>query len=357
VKSVRLLPIVIFSALALLLFKSVGLVTNGSYALTGTTMVEAAGGGGHAPEGGAHGEPAADGAMPSEASMPSEATLADVSPTLDDHAPTLGENSEGGHGGGHGAPAADAHGGTAEAEGDHAADAAAGDHGAGETAAPEAEQVAEAAPTDAAHSESEAAPVVPGLDCPIVDGEAADPACVPADPRAEGVPMRIDAAGNLVPLTGEDGTSLTDKVLLERLAERRTELDSWESELTMRLALVEAAERRLEERSAALEALEARIAALVEEQKSAQEAEVKGLIGMYEAMKPADAAAIFNNLDTGVLLRLARGISPRKMAPIMAKMTEARAQELTALLARADDPAPTEAKAGDLASLPQIVGQ
>ena len=34
-RSVRLLPIVIFAALALLLFKGVGLVTNGGYELTG----------------------------------------------------------------------------------------------------------------------------------------------------------------------------------------------------------------------------------------------------------------------------------------------------------------------------------
>ena len=45
VKSVRLLPIVILAAVALLVFKGIGLVTNGGYVLLGTTTVEAAGGG------------------------------------------------------------------------------------------------------------------------------------------------------------------------------------------------------------------------------------------------------------------------------------------------------------------------
>ncbi len=42
-KSVRLLPVVIFAALALLLFKGIGLVTNGGYVLTGSNAVLAAG--------------------------------------------------------------------------------------------------------------------------------------------------------------------------------------------------------------------------------------------------------------------------------------------------------------------------
>ena len=40
-RSIRLLPIVIFAALALLVFKGIGLVTNGGYVLTGTAQVVA----------------------------------------------------------------------------------------------------------------------------------------------------------------------------------------------------------------------------------------------------------------------------------------------------------------------------
>ena len=73
-KSVRLLPVVIFAALALLVFKGLGLITSGGYVLTGPVAVVAAEG--ETPE--ATGAP-----------TPSEAMMTDASPTLGDTAPTL----------------------------------------------------------------------------------------------------------------------------------------------------------------------------------------------------------------------------------------------------------------------------
>jgi flagellar motility protein MotE (MotC chaperone) len=74
-------------------------------------------------------------------------------------------------------------------------------------------------------------------------------------------------------------------------------------------------------------------------------------------MKPKDAAKIFNNLDMNVLLRVAKTMSPRKMAPILAEMDAARAQELTVQMANLADRPPTEMTPDDFAALPQIVGQ
>jgi flagellar motility protein MotE (MotC chaperone) len=78
---------------------------------------------------------------------------------------------------------------------------------------------------------------------------------------------------------------------------------------------------------------------------------------MYETMKPKDAAAIFDQLEMPVLLRVARAINPRKMAPIMAKMDPGKAKDLTAGLA-VDQVEPTiELTSEDVSALPQIVGQ
>jgi flagellar motility protein MotE (MotC chaperone) len=83
---------------------------------------------------------------------------------------------------------------------------------------------------------------------------------------------------------------------------------------------------------------------------------------MYEQMKPGEAATIFNDLDMQVLVKVAGGMNPRKMAPILAKMTSVRAQALTLALA-AIEPEPTVAVVTppvgpqDLSALPQIVGQ
>ena len=107
--------------------------------------------------------------------------------------------------------------------------------------------------------------------------------------------------GALVPLTAEDGGSLTENIVLERLSVRRAELDAREEELTLRLSLIEAAEAQLEERAAALAAVEARINALVDQQKSAADGQFAAIISMYETMKPGEAATIFNDLDMNVL--------------------------------------------------------
>lgn len=330
-KSIRLLPVVIAAALALLLFKGVGLLTSGGYVLTGTGVALA--------EAGTDQAPAATGADTTIV-LPEEPTLVDDSPTLGDVAPTLGADDAGDHG----APAA--------AEQDTAAehDASAGED---DTDAVPAEHGTE--PSDAATGEladpaaepAHGAPTVPDLD-----------AAPPADPLAEGVPMVQGEDGLVVPLTTEDGSSLTENVILERLSARRAELDTREEELNLRLQLVEAAEAQLEERAAALAQIEARINAIADQQKSLQEGQFAAIINMYQTMKPTEAAVIFNDLDMQVLVRVAQGMNPRKMAPILAKMTSARAQQLTLALAAVEPaPAVTPTPTEDLAALPQIVGQ
>jgi flagellar motility protein MotE (MotC chaperone) len=125
----------------------------------------------------------------------------------------------------------------------------------------------------------------------------------------------------------------------------------------MRLALVEAAEKRIEERTAVLEGLEARIDAMVNEKRTLEESQFVAVVSMYETMKAKDAAAIFDQLEMPVLLRVARAINPRKMAPIMAKMDPVKAMELTAHLAVNQVEPTIELTGEDLNALPQIVGE
>ena len=340
-KTVRLLPVVIFSALALLFFKGVGLLTTGGY-LVGSEVLAAG-----AAES-ADSAPVAEGADPT-ITIEADPTLVDESPTIEDEAPTMGEG-EGSEAapGEHGNP-----------DGAALAEESAVEDGAAETPDNEETQVSpegesgdeeSGVETDEATAETETAPEVPPLDAVI------------EDPRAEAVPMVQNEEGEIVPLVAEDGGSLTEEIILERLSARRAELDAREEELALRLDLVEAAEARLDERAAALAEVEARINALVDQQKAAEEGQFAAIINMYEQMKPGEAAAIFNDLDMQVLVKVAGGMNPRKMAPILAKMTSTRAQALTLALA-AIEPEPTVAIATppagpqDLSALPQIVGQ
>jgi flagellar motility protein MotE (MotC chaperone) len=145
--------------------------------------------------------------------------------------------------------------------------------------------------------------------------------------------------------------------LLQRLGERRAELDRRESDLVMRTALVEAAEKRLDERTRELEALQVQVNSLVDEKQVTEDEGFKAIVSMYENMKPKEAAKIFDTLDIEVLLRVTRAMNPRKMSPILAAMDTKPAEELTTALA-SKGPSRTVADAGeDLANLPQIVGQ
>jgi flagellar motility protein MotE (MotC chaperone) len=298
VKSVRLLPIVIAAGAALLMLKSVGLVTEGGYVLSGASTAFAAGAGsGSSTEAGA------------EATDP---VMRDASPTLDDGAPTLPLKADSGHG---------------DDLGDDATPAA-------ETAAADC----------AADADGHGAPA---------DEDCA--ATAEAEASGELKPMMVDGAGNEVPLTA--GAVNSEDAVLERLSDRRGGLDAREAELDMRLALIEAAEQRIDERTAALEALESRIEAMVKEKKSLEEEQFVSIIAMYESMKARDAAPILNQLDMTVLLRVARAMSPRKMAPILAAMDPLKARDLTANMA-IDRVEPTiDMRGDDFANLPQIVGE
>ncbi|MCS6758365.1 MAG: hypothetical protein MO852_04280 [Candidatus Devosia euplotis] len=96
---------------------------------------------------------------------------------------------------------------------------------------------------------------------------------------------------------------------------------------------------------------------LVDQRQEMETGQFAGIVAMYETMKPKDAVSIFNNLDMEVLLRVAKTMSPRKMAPILAAMDAARAQELTVKMAALSDQPATEMTSADLSALPQIVGQ
>ncbi|MBN9333790.1 hypothetical protein [Devosia sp.] len=334
---IRLLPVVILMVAALLVLKTTGLVTQGHYALSGVTPAEAAGGGGGT-AGGHGGGAAAPAAGPTTLQQP---TLPDVAPTMGDTAPTVGGQAPAPEAG-HGAPAAGGHGATsaegsidlvAGVNGDAASSG--GEHGGTNSVA----DFNACAPRSVGSSEGGQLTVLPG-DCP---------------PLKDAVPQLSTPTGNVE--MGASDPTLTEQVLLGRLAARRTELESYEQELAMRASLIDAAEKRANERTSTLEALEAQIASLVEERKKLEAEQFTSIVSMYQTMKPKDAASIFNQLEVDILVRVAKMMPPRKMAPILAAMDTARAQELTVRLAADTTEHPDQMKPSELAALPQIVGQ
>ena len=139
--------------------------------------------------------------------------------------------------------------------------------------------------------------------------------------------------------------SPSERALRERIGERREELARRARDLETREKLIEEAERRVDTRSEEARLADERAAAAADPSRK-EAAALKGLVVMYETMKPKDAARVFDRLPEDVLVPVVRQIAPRKMAEIMAAMTSEAAQKLTIALAR---PVASTAPAGTAA--------
>jgi flagellar motility protein MotE (MotC chaperone) len=85
---------------------------------------------------------------------------------------------------------------------------------------------------------------------------------------------------------------------------------------------------------AELGGLQKRLEALEAARHDHDEANWRGLVKLYESMKPKDAAAIFNDLDLPVLLPVLDRMKEQKAALVMAAMLPDRARLVTAELAQ-----------------------
>lgn len=121
--------------------------------------------------------------------------------------------------------------------------------------------------------------------------------------------------------------------LLQALAERREQIEARAAEVEQRAALLSAAESRIEEKIGRLEGLQKQIEALLVQYDDQEEKQLQSLVKIYEAMKPKDAARIFEELEMDVLLSVIERMKERKSAPVLAEMKAERAQEITLELA------------------------
>lgn len=177
----------------------------------------------------------------------------------------------------------------------------------------------------------------PAADHPPAAGSTADPMDAPMSPSASEKPESSASPANSEPSQVALPTDLAqtkgEAEVLQNLKRRREELDARERDVAMREQLMNATERRVNERLAELKDLETKLNVLMAQRDAAEEAQLTGLVKTYEAMKPADAARLFNRLDRRILLDVASRMKPAKIGAVMAAMDAVRAQDLTVMLA------------------------
>jgi flagellar motility protein MotE (MotC chaperone) len=147
--------------------------------------------------------------------------------------------------------------------------------------------------------------------------------------------------------------SASERAILERLQSRRQELEARAREIDIRESLLKSAEKRIESKVEEMKAVESRISTASGVKSETDAARFKGIITMYEGMKPKDAAKVFDRLEMSVLFEIASQIAPRKMSDILGLMQTEAAERLTVEMARR---AGTD-KAAAVVELPKIEGK
>jgi flagellar motility protein MotE (MotC chaperone) len=186
---------------------------------------------------------------------------------------------------------------------------------------------------------------------------ATPPVAAPETMKPDGAAAKPDGAvrpdGTVVYPEQTPPISASERAILERLQSRRQELEARAREIEIRESLLKAAEKRVESRVEELKAVESRINTATEHKAESDATRFKGIITMYEGMKPKDAAKVFDHLDMSVLIEIASQIAPRKMSDILGLMSTEAAERLTIEMARRA----SSDKSASAADLPKIEGK
>ena len=146
-------------------------------------------------------------------------------------------------------------------------------------------------------------------------------------------PAKADPSGPKAVEPGGPAASPSERAILERLGERRDELQQRAREIEMRERLLENAEKKLEGRTNELKGMEEKAEATVAKRGDAEATGLRNLVTMYETMKPKDAAKVFDRLTHEVLVPVVLLMKPAKMAEVLAVMSPESAEKLTVALA------------------------
>lgn len=158
------------------------------------------------------------------------------------------------------------------------------------------------------------------------DADAVPP--VPGDTGGEMQPLELDESDVPI-LEGADGMHPEEARLAHSLVKRRQELDERESELAQRESMLKVVETRLADTQRDLENIRDEISDLVAKYENLEDEESARLQRIYANMKPKRAAAIFDSMELDTILSVIRGMSERKLAPILEAMDPGKAVIVT----------------------------
>ena len=160
---------------------------------------------------------------------------------------------------------------------------------------------------------------------------------LPAKQEDGSAPPPEDSTAQREPAPPLHPPSPSERLLLERLGERREELQQRSREMEARERMLQEQERKLDERLNAMKAAaadESAKASAPAAKNAGDPAVLRNVVVMYETMKPKEAARVFERLPLDVLLAVVSQMNSRKMAEVLAAMSPESAEKLTVALAK-----------------------
>lgn len=125
----------------------------------------------------------------------------------------------------------------------------------------------------------------------------------------------------------------TEIDILQSLSQRRMELDEREKDLSLRESSLKVLEQNIQGKIGELQDLQSKVSAILQEYQNYEQDKIIGLVKIYEAMKPQDAAKVFDQLEMKILIEIADNMKEAKLAQILSKMDAYKAKEVTVELA------------------------
>ena len=122
--------------------------------------------------------------------------------------------------------------------------------------------------------------------------------------------------------------------VLQKLTDRRKQIDAREQEVIRREELLKAASDQIDRKVAELKTLQNTIQNLLQQYNDQEDTKMKSLVKIYENMKPKEAAKIFEQLDMPILLDVVERMKEQKVSPILAEMDPSKAKTVTTEMAQ-----------------------
>ena len=183
-----------------------------------------------------------------------------------------------------------------------------------------------------------------------------------ADPKVKGDAATALPAASITPkavcaptaaeLAKQAGLSPAELQVLQSLGTRRGQLDKRESDFSTQLALMAAAEAKLDAKIKTLTGLKGEVQGLLTQSNSKEAAEIDRLVKVFEGMKAKDAAPRLALLDDNVRIPIAAKMKERALSAIIAQMPATEAKKLTESLARRYSDAMSAAKKAEQVANP-----